>query len=124
MTRQRKIILELLRSTTSHPTADWVYQEARKRLPEISLGTIYRNLNILAEDGEILELDYGRLGRFDGNAANHHHFVCRCCDRVFDANFPVGQEVNRRVEAGLGCLVDDLRLEFYGTCKECLGERT
>ena len=72
MTKQRKLILDVLRSTKSHPTADWIYEKVRQEIPNISLGTIYRNLNILRDMGEIMELDYGsKYSRFDGNAENH-----------------------------------------------------
>ena len=68
MTEQRKLILNILRSTKSHPTADWIYQEARKEIPNISLGTVYRNLKILVQAGEILEMDFGSgYSRYDSN---------------------------------------------------------
>ncbi len=68
MTKQRKIILDVLKNTTSHPTADWIYDQVREVLPNISLGTVYRNLKVLKEMGEIMELDFGSTySRFDGN---------------------------------------------------------
>ena len=75
-TKQRGAILRVLRNTDTHPTADWVYQEVRKEMPHVSLGTIYRNLKTLVEMGEVQELCYGSsYTRFDGNPHRHYHFV-------------------------------------------------
>ncbi|MGI9951162.1 transcriptional repressor [Moorellaceae bacterium AZ2] len=120
MTKQKRIILEILRSTTSHPTADWIYAQARKVLPDISLGTVYRNLNVLKEDGEIMELNYGSTySRYDGNPQNHYHFVCINCGAVHDVDMPVLPELEKRAEeAGVGDVFYH-RLEFYGLCPRC-----
>jgi Fur family transcriptional regulator, ferric uptake regulator len=86
MTSQRRIILEELRKTKTHPTADELYVVARKRLPKISLGTVYRNLDQLAESGEILKLEMcGCQKRFDGNTHEHFHARCQGCGRVHRA---------------------------------------
>lgn len=120
MTKQKKIILEILRSTTSHPTADWIYAQARKVLPDISLGTVYRNLNVLKEDGEIMELNYGSTySRYDGNPQNHYHFVCLSCGRVSDVDMPVLAELEKRAEKAGAGEVFYHRLEFYGLCPDC-----
>ncbi|MBI3600601.1 MAG: transcriptional repressor, partial [Nitrospinae bacterium] len=80
---QREVILNILRSTKSHPTADWVYEQARRLIPGISLGTVYRNLKILKEDGTISELSFANtFCRYDGNAEPHYHFTCEKCKRV------------------------------------------
>lgn len=123
-TRQREVILSVLRSTTSHPTADWVYQEVRKEMPNVSLGTIYRNLKILTEMGEALELSYGSTySRFDGNTEEHYHFVCESCDNVFDIDMPLIEGIGDNVEEAMGAKVTSHRLEFYGKCKDCLAKR-
>ncbi|MBC7342793.1 MAG: transcriptional repressor [Clostridia bacterium] len=120
MTKQRKLILEVLRSTSCHPTADWVYQRARQVMPGISLGTVYRNLRVLEETGEILELSYGSgLSRFDGNPKNHYHFVCLRCGRVLDVCLEVKEELEKVVANELSCEVFYHRTEFYGVCNEC-----
>lgn len=122
-TKQREVILRVLRSTKSHPTADWVYQEVRKELPNISLGTVYRNLKILTESGEALELSYGSsYSRFDGTPTNHYHFVCERCGRIDDVPMPVDEEMDRRVERLMGVRVRQHRLEFYGLCPACQAE--
>lgn len=120
MTKQRKIVLEVLRDTACHPTADWIYGQARKQIPEISLGTIYRNLQNLVEEQEIQELKYGStFRRFDGNARLHYHFVCLKCGQVSDINMPIHEELNREAAEALEGLVEDHRLEFYGICRQC-----
>ncbi len=119
-TKQREVILSVLRGTDTHPSADWVYQEVRKVLPNISLGTIYRNLGILVDSGEALELAFSNTSsRFDGNPENHYHFVCEQCGNVYDLDFPVDRELNGKAQAVSGHKVISHRLEFYGTCKNC-----
>jgi len=124
MTKQRRIILDVLRSTTSHPTADWLYEKVKDKIPNISLGTVYRNLNILKEMNEIMELNYGSTySRFDGNPQNHYHFVCERCGMGFDMDEEVHREMDRRVEEKTGFTVRYHRMEFYGTCRECQNEK-
>ena len=119
-TRQKEAILKALRSTNSHPTADWVYTAVRKDIPNISLGTVYRNLRLLKEKGEIRELDLcGSLSRFDAYTEDHYHFRCDNCHKVFDLNTPVDQEIDQRVTADTGHNISYHRLEFRGLCKEC-----
>lgn len=119
-TKQREVILSVLRSTKTHPTADWIYQEVRKQMPNISLGTIYRNLKTLTEMGEIQELSYGSTySRFDGNVHEHYHFVCEGCGRVMDVEIELSQEINQKVAEALGVSVNKHRLEFYGMCQDC-----
>lgn len=85
MTAQRRIILEELRNMRTHPTADDVYRAVRKRLPHISLGTVYRNLDVLSEAGEILRLEKcGTQFRFDGDTHTHYHIRCTRCGRLDD----------------------------------------
>lgn len=120
MTKQRRIILEELRKVTSHPNADEIFHMVRKRIPNISFGTVYRNLRILKDLGLIMELDYGRsFSRFDGNPENHYHFRCLQCGRVFDIEEPIKTKFNEKVSQKTGFRVDYHRLEFYGKCKEC-----
>ena len=119
-TKQREVILSVLRGTDTHPSADWVYQEVRKVLPNISLGTIYRNLRILVESGEALELDLGSTSsRFDGNPKNHYHFVCEQCGNVYDLAMPVDYEIDRKAQEASGHKVSSHRLECHGVCRKC-----
>ncbi len=120
MTKQKKVIMDLLEGTDTHPTADWVYEEARKVLPDISLGTVYRNLRVLTETGVIQELNYGSTySRYDGNPDLHYHFVCRICGRVLDVPVKVWENLNQEVAEATGWAVEQHRLEFSGICSEC-----
>jgi Fur family transcriptional regulator, peroxide stress response regulator len=118
--RQRNLILQILRSTKSHPTAGWLFEEARKHLPSISLGTVYRNLAMLKEEGRIRELSVGRgVGLFDGDLRNHDHVCCLICGKVEDVP-PSGQTVSfLQVEETLGYHIHWHRLEYFGVCPGC-----
>ncbi len=123
-TRQKEAILRVLRSTTSHPIAEWVYAEVRKEIPNISLGTVYRNLRLLSERGEISELAFnGGPSRFDSRTDNHYHFMCEKCGQVFDVDEPVHKELNESVADKTGFEVSHYRLEFSGICKKCQKRR-
>ncbi len=119
-TRQKEAILRVLRSTDSHPTADWIHHEVREKIPHISLGTVYRNLKLLRERGEILELEFnGSSSRFDGRTHEHYHFRCEQCGRVFDVDEPINEEFNGKVARKTGFKILYHRLEFRGLCGEC-----
>jgi len=119
-TKQKEAILGVLRGTNSHPTADWVYNEVKKEIPNISLGTVYRNLRLLCQKGEILELNLcGSLSRFDARRDAHYHFRCEKCGQVFDIDEPVNREINVRIAQKTGFRVMYHKLEFRGLCREC-----
>ncbi len=124
MTSQRQVILEEIRKVHSHPTADQVYEEVRKRLPRISLGTVYRNLDILSECGLIQRIaPVSNQMRFDGDTTNHYHVRCIHCGKVEDA--PI--EPVEGFEHSLGHLNDysiiGHNLEFIGRCPRCKGKQ-
>ncbi len=119
--KQRTAILQVLEGTTSHPTADWVYQEVSQMIPNISLGTVYRNLSQLSEAGVISRMEIGDgTDHFDFNANPHDHFYCRECRRLYD--FPLPYDKNIDTLAGnTGCgLVEGHSLIYRGICQECL----
>jgi Fur family peroxide stress response transcriptional regulator len=119
-TKQKNAILKVLRNTDIHPTANWIYKQVKQEIPNISLGTVYRDLKLLKQRGEIVELDYsGSLTRFDGNTSRHHHFRCQQCDRIFDIAEAVDSEIDNRVAAATGFDIFYHRLEFYGLCRDC-----
>ena len=121
--KQRELILGVLKGTKSHPTADWIYQEARKTFPKISLGTVYRNLKLLRDKGEILELHYGdNQSRFDGTTNNHYHFTCQKCVKIYDVEEPLRKDMERDIAKKLGFTITHHRVEFYGVCRECQEE--
>ncbi len=119
MTKQRKVILEELRKVHSHPTADELYEMIRTRMPRISLGTVYRNLDFLTESGEILKIDAaGSIRRFDGDTRPHQHVRCRVCGRIGDVIPPLpAPEVNAVKVDGFQVLSS--RIEYEGICDRC-----
>ena len=123
--KQKEAIAKVLRGTTSHPTADWIYKRVKDDIPNISLGTVYRNLKLLKQEGQILELGLaGTISRFNGNAQNHYHFRCEQCGCIFDVDEPVDKEINERVAQKMGFKVFDHQLEFRGLCKDCQSENS
>ena len=122
--RQRDRILELLRGTTCHPTALWIYDELRKEFPNLSLGNVYRNLNILVETGQVQELQMGStFDRFDGNVEPHYHFICTDCGAITDLQLTHRATLNAQVHRLTRGRVDFHRLDFYGSCARCLEQR-
>jgi len=124
MTRQRQVILEELRATDQHPSADDLYSRVKQKLPRISLGTVYRNLEILSELGEIQTIaSAGNLKRFDGEAQNHYHMRCLGCDRLFDAPLEVIDALERALQTKTDFRVLSHRIEFVGFCRDCQTRR-
>lgn len=122
LTGPRRVVLDVVRSTESHPTAEWVHRMVRRRLPRVSLGTVYRNLRLLVAEGLVKELA-GPHARFDGNVSEHHHFTCLGCGRIIDVDGPATEPHSRalcgRVAAEGGFSVTHHRIEFYGRCPGC-----
>jgi Fur family peroxide stress response transcriptional regulator len=116
--RQREEILRVVQTTDTHPTADWVYEQVRKILPHVSLGTVYRNLNLLADEGLIQRviLDDG-IVRFDGNTNDHHHFICTKTGKIYDVMLPLGDELLAKFNAEMNkhhFKATHFKIEFYG----------
>jgi Fur family transcriptional regulator, ferric uptake regulator len=120
MTTQRQVILEELAKVTSHPTAGELYDQVRKRLPHISLGTVYRNLEIMADSGMIQKLETaGTQKRFDAVVKNHYHVRCMGCDRVDDVEGDTLPDVEEAIRGFSDYTILGHRLEFVGMCPEC-----
>lgn len=120
LTTQRQIILEELGKVTTHPTANEVYDMVRKRLPRIGLGTVYRNLELMAESGIILKLEVGGTQkRFDATIDPHYHIRCINCGKVDDIEMPVMSEINQAAEDLSQYQVLGHHIEFSGLCCEC-----
>ncbi len=118
--RQREAIKEFLAHTKEHPTADTVYMHIRETYPNISLGTVYRNLNLLAEQGEIIKINcQDGSDRFDGNSKPHYHFLCKGCGRVMDVEMESIDHIIKIAGAGFGGMVEGHVTYFYGLCPEC-----
>jgi Fur family transcriptional regulator, peroxide stress response regulator len=122
LTGPRRVILEVLRGTESHPTAEWVYRLVRRRLPRVSLGTIYRNLRLLVAEGLAAEIP-GPHARFDANMDAHHHFTCVRCGRIVDVDGPLAEPhaeaLRVRIAARTGLAITHHRIEFFGRCPQC-----
>jgi Fe2+ or Zn2+ uptake regulation protein len=118
-TRARRVILDTVRGTDAHPTAEWVFRKVRRRLPRVSLGTVYRNLRLLVRAGLLIERAGAAGLRFDANTAEHHHFTCVACGRVYDLAEPIDGGLHRRVASRTGFEVFRHRIEFYGRCAGC-----
>lgn len=123
MTRQRRVILEELRKLESHPTADEVYEIARRRLPRISLGTVYRNLEILSEYGMIRKLELGGTQkRFDGDVGGHYHVRCIRCGCIEDVHMEPLTTIENAIRRVSDYEIIGSRLEFIGVCPRCRKE--
>jgi len=116
--KQRAAILEIVNLNPVHPTADWVYEQARKTVPNISLGTVYRNLNQLVETKVLQAFRYKNVIHYDSNTENHSHFICDICSQIFDL-YHSHEEVisslnkisNHRITGG--------QFQLTGSCENC-----
>lgn len=125
-TRQRSVILDILQESCSHPTAETVYREARRVLPNISLGTVYRNLNFLRDQGMVREIrpSDGGSSRFDGAHTPHAHFHCVSCNALLNIPLPATLG-NLRFEEEEGISsVSLIDLHVIGSCSGCEGAST
>jgi len=122
LTDQRRVVLEVLRGTDSHPTAEQVHRLVRRRLPRVSLGTVYRNLRLLVGEGLVAEIQ-GPHARFDANLEAHHHFTCVRCHRILDVDGPLAEPhaeaLRGRISARTGLAIAHQRIEFFGRCPQC-----
>jgi Fur family ferric uptake transcriptional regulator len=120
LTTQRQIILEELSKVTSHPTANEVYDMVRRRLPRIGLGTVYRNLELMAETGMILKIEVGGTQkRFDATITPHYHVRCVECGKVDDIKMPVQNDINEAAAQASHYQIMGHHVEFTGLCSEC-----
>lgn len=107
-------------STKSHPTAEAVYMEVSKEIPTISLSTVYRNLNTMADEGEILKFEVGNEAHFDADISFHHHVYCKICKCVFDLH---DDEISNYIKSNAkipNFKVETTNLIFVGKCTDCL----
>jgi Fur family transcriptional regulator, ferric uptake regulator len=120
ITKQRRVILDVLSKLTSHPTADEIFDMVRVELPRISLGTVYRNLEFLSSQGLLQKLDQSPgQRRFDANTTLHLHARCLQCGRICDLPFAAVGDIHRLVGSQTGFHVTGYRLEFVGSCSDC-----
>lgn len=121
LTSQRQIILEELKKVKSHPTADEIYDMVRKRLPRIGLGTVYRNLDLLAKLGIIRKLEVdGKQKRFDGDISAHYHIRCIKCNQVDDIFIKMDRGLEKSAASCCDYKILDHHVQFSGICSKCL----
>lgn len=123
-TRQRGVILDELRKSCNHPTAAELYKLVREKLPRISLGTVYRNLEMLTEHGIIRKLEQGgSRARYDGDLSHHYHIRCAGCGRLEDIQVlsPISDDLAFATPTGYEVI--GYRIEFTGLCRECRENR-
>lgn len=114
---QREEILNVLRKTVCHPDAEWVYAEVKKKFPDVSLGTVYRNLKELCERGELISLQVGDgCVHYDGRTSEHAHFRCRSCGKISDV-FLADAAIGELEKTGYK--VDGAMRVYYGVCPDC-----
>ncbi len=122
--RKREAILDAICSSRSHPTAETVYNGLKPTFPDLSLGTVYRNISLFKAQGLVVSVGVvGGHERFDGNVKPHPHFICDRCGQVADieTGFDVSA-LDKDVESELGCVVTQLNLTFHGLCSGCIEE--
>jgi Fur family peroxide stress response transcriptional regulator len=118
-TKQLQVVWDAIKGDNSHPTADQVYDNVCERLPNVSLGTVYRNLQKLVADEKLQVLMLGRAQHFDPLVKRHQHFICEKCSRVYDVLVDTENEIRPARLPHAGFKITSHQLAFYGTCRHC-----
>ena len=119
--RQRESIKKCMMERCDHPTAETVYLSIKEEFPNISLATVYRNLSLLAETGEIVKISTGNgPDRFDANTVEHYHFFCRKCGKIEDLDMASIHHINIVAGENFKGKIEDSVTHFYGKCEKCL----
>lgn len=118
--RQRDLILKALRENVVHPTADFIYTVLKEKEPNLSLATVYRNLNLLANEGIIRKIEgLDGVAHFDHNTHNHYHFICSKCNKVYDVPYDIAPDLAEKVLAATGMAAESCEITFKGPCCDC-----
>ncbi len=117
--RQRESIKRFLMSRYDHPTADTIYLHVQEEFPNISLGTVYRNLSLLTELGEIIKITTDGPDRFDGNVKPHSHFLCRKCHSLLDVHLDNESFIDQQAQKNFPGTIDGHSILYYGICSDC-----
>lgn len=118
--KQKQMVLDTVRARCDHPTADQIYLDVRGKDDKISRGTVYRNLGVLAEGGEITNVKVSAADRYDLRVGRHYHIICTECGRVVDAPIEYKEGYDEEIEAETGFRINRHRLIFEGLCPECI----
>jgi Fur family peroxide stress response transcriptional regulator len=124
ITAQRRLVLEILAARLDHPTADVIYQEAIRRMPDLSRTTIYRVLDTLVRIGVVREVHPGTAVRYESRTERHHHLICLSCDRVIDLTDPALDRIPLPDRRRSGFVVEDYSVHFRGLCSDCASNGT
>lgn len=123
-TKQRQLVLDVVKSHHDHPSADQLYLQLRSLDDKISRGTVYRNLNLLVENGEILHVKVPGVDRFEGRLDFHYHLICTECNKVVDISLPYLTEIDQSAAKESGFEIYRHRTIFEGLCPECKKKHT
>ena len=115
LTNQKALILDYLKSVTCHPTAEQVYEQVQKKLPRLSLGTVYRNLNLLRDKGQIQEIQVAS-SHYDADLSPHAHYICEGCHTIYDLFNCCYHLKNRNTKVGK---INKYQIYLYGKCNKC-----
>jgi len=116
--KQRDLILNIVQGTRSHPTADWVYGEVRRELPNVSLGTVYRNLGQLVDNKSLLAINIDGTIHYDAFLDDHQHFQCKTCNNIYDIDISIKDFVSQ-IESKTNHKIDRCQIHLVGICKDC-----
>lgn len=118
--RQRELIEQTVKENSIHPTADDVYTILKPENPTLSLGTVYRNLNLLLKSGVIKKLSMSNgSDRFDADLSEHYHVICNKCSKIFDIHLSLGSEFDRKIKEKTGVFATSHQLIISGVCEDC-----
>jgi Fur family peroxide stress response transcriptional regulator len=118
--RQRNRIFEILEKSKNHPAANWIYDRLRKEFPDLSMGTVYRNLGVLVEQGLVNRIDFGStFDRYEARILPHYHFICESCGSVTDLEVPVDETLTKKLRKATGLRATRHEIRLYGTCRTC-----
>ncbi|HTO69374.1 MAG TPA: transcriptional repressor [Myxococcota bacterium] len=117
--QQRERILEFLRASEAHPTAAQTHQALLRELPNLSLGTVYRNLEVLVAEGVVDEVPSAGGTRYDGNPKPHHHFICEGCGAIDDLHLVAPRSLAQKLRRARGRSASRIKIEFFGLCESC-----
>ena len=118
--KQRQIIYDMIVNNPVHPTADYIYNSLKDEYPELSLGTVYRNLNVLSEMGMIIKItSEANSEHYDGNTSKHYHLMCENCHHIYDVAIPYLERIEEEAQKDCMHKINSHSLVFSGICKSC-----
>ncbi|MDR0818752.1 MAG: transcriptional repressor [Oscillospiraceae bacterium] len=118
---KRDAIFDTLKNTKNHPSVDWLYRSLKSRYPDLSLGTVYRNLAMFKDDGRIITVGVvNGQERYDADTSDHNHLICKKCGQISDIEAKITVGGIELIEES-GCILDSCRIVFHGLCADCAG---